>query len=175
MHHGVEAREIGGLDRAHVLLDRANGLAPRTEGRPPVQVGVHPDDVMARLDHHRSHRRPDISTAPGQQDSHVASPIWKAEAYRTFQSGRLLSNGSRPQYLHGQLSRSERSPSWMSSIESLTGLQRSAFATFVRTSRSIPETTRYPPVSTSRARFRRQLSASGGSMWQRKSLATTRS
>src|SRR2546421_695567 len=142
MYDGVEALEVGALERAHVLLDRVDGLPPGAERRPPVQVGVHPDDLVARADHHRSHHGADVTAAPRQQDPHVAAPSWNTDAYRTAQSGLFLSNGSRPQYLQGQLSRKDRSPSWMASIASGTGFQPSAAATPVRTSRSTPETTR---------------------------------
>ena len=70
---GVEALEVGYFDRAHVLLDGADGLTPGSEGRTPVQIRVQPHDVVARLEHHRGHDRPDVASTPREQDSHSPS------------------------------------------------------------------------------------------------------
>ena len=83
--------------------------------------------------------------------------IWKAEAYLIFQSCLLLLNGSTPQYFQGQSSLMSGSPSWISFIKSVTGFQRRSRATFVRTSRSIPVTSKYPPGLTNRTMFRKHI------------------
>ena len=74
MDDGIEAAQVLRLDRSRVLLDGTDGLPPRAERRPPIEVGVEPDDVMAGVDHHRSHHRPDVPTATRQQDPHGVSP-----------------------------------------------------------------------------------------------------
>ena len=74
---GVEAREVGGLDGANVLLEGTDGFPPVPKSGTPVQIGVQADDLMARLDHHGRHDRPDVAPATGQKELH--RPAEKAQ------------------------------------------------------------------------------------------------
>ena len=99
----------------------------------------------------------------------------ETDAYRILQSGRSCEKGSTPHHSRGHPFRNETSPSWTSWSRSATGFQPWVRATLVRTSKSTPETKRYPPGLTTRAKLRRQLSAASGDMWQRNRFATTTS
>src|SRR6516162_2454854 len=64
----------------------------------------------------------------------------KTEAKRILRSGWSSRNGSSPHHPSGHPIVNEASPSWISRISSGTGCQFISFATFVRTSRSTPDT-----------------------------------
>jgi hypothetical protein len=74
MDDRVHALEVGGLHLTHVLLDRVDGFAPGAEGRPPVQVGVETDDLMAGRSQVRGHDSSDVAAAAGDQDPHESMP-----------------------------------------------------------------------------------------------------
>ena len=132
---------------------------------PAIAVGgfTSPDTcrVARRDDAKRSRKRwrlyPNSSSEQTRRSLGEPRYIRKTEAYRTSQSSLSRSNGSRPQYWRGQPRRNDGSPSWISSIRSVTGRQPCSEATLLRTARSTPDTKRYPSFFTRCARLRNKL------------------
>src|SRR5215510_14950778 len=92
------------------------------------------------------------------------TPSLNTQAYRKLQSCLLSLKGSKPQYLHGQSCRTDKSPLCISSNSSDTGSQPSLRATLERMSKFTPETKRYPPGLTNLCTFSKHSSASCSSM-----------
>ena len=84
-----------------------------------------------------------------ERSPEVRGPIRKTEAYLVSQSGLLRSSGSKPHQCQGQSARTSGSPSWISARSSEIGAHPRSRQTCVRTSRSTPDTNRYPPGFTS--------------------------